>query len=155
MVDITLMGKLLIYEDCWLKYCKLLAYTLQLHWQYLNFFAHFSTLQSCHKTLSIKDMKGSTKRHFNHNLKWRIPVDHFFFLSSPHCSARDFLQLLLFLTVCGTGYYGDMCKKACSEHCAGEDNSCHHVNGSCDLGCDAGYQSALCTKGVILFNFVV
>ncbi|KAK3780392.1 hypothetical protein RRG08_062013 [Elysia crispata] len=48
------------------------------------------------------------------------------------------------LIECDSGYYGAGCIKSCSQHCAGKDNSCNHVNGTCDLGCDPGYQGDLC-----------
>ncbi|GFR94854.1 multiple epidermal growth factor-like domains 10 [Elysia marginata] len=47
---------------------------------------------------------------------------------------------------CGNGTFGQSCSEACSEHCAGADNSCHPVNGTCDLGCGSGYQGDLCTQ---------
>ena len=46
---------------------------------------------------------------------------------------------------CDIGFYGEQCTQKCSEHCAGEDNRCRHDNGTCELGCDSGYQEALCT----------
>ena len=52
----------------------------------------------------------------------------------------------LCFTECDIGFYGDECKNLCSEHCYGKDNSCHHENGTCDLGCDEGYQTALCSQ---------
>ena len=48
---------------------------------------------------------------------------------------------------CDKGRHGEGCTQTCSEHCAGEDNPCHHVNGTCDLGCSRGYRGALCTEG--------
>ena len=55
----------------------------------------------------------------------------------------------LFSPECDSGHYGERCSKPCNEHCAGEINnsSCHHVDGSCDLGCDPGYQVDWCTRG--------
>ncbi|KAK3795272.1 hypothetical protein RRG08_055834 [Elysia crispata] len=47
---------------------------------------------------------------------------------------------------CPNGSYGEECTKTCSDHCAGDQNSCHHVNGTCDLGCEPGYQGSSCTQ---------
>ena len=48
---------------------------------------------------------------------------------------------------CGVGYYGEGCTEECSLHCTGLNNTCHHVNGTCDLGCNPGYQGHLCNQG--------
>ncbi|GFS05941.1 C-type lectin [Elysia marginata] len=45
-----------------------------------------------------------------------------------------------------TNSYDKRCSKKCSEHCAGEDNPCNRVSGSCDHGCDPGFQSPLCER---------
>ena len=64
----------------------------------------------------------------------------------PKCRLRFYL--LFFLTSdCNNGYYGESCMVQCSKHCAGNNNSCHHIIGTCDLGCDTGYQGALCIQG--------
>ncbi|KAK3802824.1 hypothetical protein RRG08_062097 [Elysia crispata] len=47
---------------------------------------------------------------------------------------------------CSSGTYGGGCKQPCSEHCVGQDNSCDHVYGTCDLGCDPGFQGFHCTQ---------
>ncbi|KAK3736596.1 hypothetical protein RRG08_004556, partial [Elysia crispata] len=47
---------------------------------------------------------------------------------------------------CDEGFYGEGCNKTCSEHCGGDLNSCHHVNGSCNQGCDPGYTGSLCIQ---------
>ncbi|GFS00479.1 multiple epidermal growth factor-like domains 10 [Elysia marginata] len=47
---------------------------------------------------------------------------------------------------CYNGTHGKDCSLTCSEHCKGEDNPCDNVDGTCDLGCDPGYQGALCTE---------
>uniref|UniRef100_A0A8W8NSI4 protein-tyrosine-phosphatase n=1 Tax=Magallana gigas TaxID=29159 RepID=A0A8W8NSI4_MAGGI len=56
---------------------------------------------------------------------------------------------------CAVGYQGLKCEKTCDAtwfgagckfqcgHCIGEDN-CHHVNGSCLLGCQKGFTGDLC-----------
>lgn len=43
---------------------------------------------------------------------------------------------------CDATWYGAGCKSQCG-HCVGEDN-CHHVNGSCLLGCQEGFTGDLC-----------
>ena len=55
--------------------------------------------------------------------------------------------LFYFIPDCGTGYFGAQCANLCSEHCAGIDNSCNNVNGTCNMGCDPGYKGFLCTQG--------
>ncbi|GFO39306.1 receptor-type tyrosine-protein phosphatase kappa [Plakobranchus ocellatus] len=47
---------------------------------------------------------------------------------------------------CTLGTYGEDCNESCSNHCAGETNSCNHVNGTCNQGCDSGYLMPLCTE---------
>ena len=61
-----------------------------------------------------------------------------------HWSIYSFLSISL---ECDTGFYGIGCAMVCSDHCVGQNNSCHHVNGTCDLGCVPGYQDALCQEG--------
>lgn len=45
---------------------------------------------------------------------------------------------------CDATWYGAGCKSQCG-HCFGEDN-CHHVNGSCLLGCQEGFTGDFCFK---------
>ncbi|GFR86230.1 receptor-type tyrosine-protein phosphatase T, partial [Elysia marginata] len=47
---------------------------------------------------------------------------------------------------CDRETFGKDCSLTCSEHCKGEDNSCDNVDGTCDQGCDPGYQGAQCTQ---------
>ncbi|KAK3757714.1 hypothetical protein RRG08_004560 [Elysia crispata] len=47
---------------------------------------------------------------------------------------------------CPQGYYGKKCTQICSDHCSGDVPLCHHVTGTCDLGCDPGYRGNLCTN---------
>ncbi|KAK3802177.1 hypothetical protein RRG08_018624 [Elysia crispata] len=47
-------------------------------------------------------------------------------------------------TMCPRSQYGHRCAETCSEHCAGADNTCNFVDGSCDQGCDVGYLPPLC-----------
>ena len=44
---------------------------------------------------------------------------------------------------CDSGYHGDGCMKTCSRHCSDEGNSCHDVSGTCDEGCDPGFEGDL------------
>lgn len=43
---------------------------------------------------------------------------------------------------CNATWFGDGCKSQCG-YCLGENN-CHHVNGSCLLGCQEGFTGDLC-----------
>ncbi|GFO23027.1 multiple epidermal growth factor-like domains 10 [Plakobranchus ocellatus] len=45
---------------------------------------------------------------------------------------------------CPTGTFGLKCEGTCSTHCAGVDNACNHVDGTCSDGCDPGYRTAQC-----------
>ena len=51
---------------------------------------------------------------------------------------------------CQAGKYGAMCSGTCSVNCAGKNNACDHIDGSCDQGCNAGYWGSLCTQGTYL-----
>ncbi|CAG5129739.1 unnamed protein product, partial [Candidula unifasciata] len=53
---------------------------------------------------------------------------------------------------CEQNKYGKDCNQTCSEHCANktvEETSCHPVNGSCNHGCDNGYQEPLCSSRMV------
>ena len=63
-----------------------------------------------------------------------------------HCNSTNHATFLL-KPECHKGFYGEGCKKICSEQCGGDLNSCHHVNGSCNYGCDPGYTGSLCIQG--------
>ncbi|KAK3697280.1 hypothetical protein RRG08_065091 [Elysia crispata] len=56
----------------------------------------------------------------------------------------DFVSQCVLTGLCPRGRYGHHCAEACSDHCAGADNTCNYLNGSCDQGCDVGYLSPLC-----------
>ncbi|XP_062600827.1 multiple epidermal growth factor-like domains protein 10 [Saccostrea cucullata] len=43
---------------------------------------------------------------------------------------------------CNDGRYGQDCELRCGA-CLG-NKTCHHINGSCPEGCDAGYRGDLC-----------
>ncbi|GFN80217.1 multiple epidermal growth factor-like domains 10 [Plakobranchus ocellatus] len=45
---------------------------------------------------------------------------------------------------CDNGTYGPGCTQTCSEHCAGQINTCSPFNGTCDHGCNVGFQLPNC-----------
>ncbi|GFS10507.1 multiple epidermal growth factor-like domains 10 [Elysia marginata] len=47
---------------------------------------------------------------------------------------------------CSVGKYGPSCSKTCNTNCAGSDNACDHINGTCTNGCEDGYRSNMCDK---------
>ncbi|GFN80208.1 multiple epidermal growth factor-like domains 10 [Plakobranchus ocellatus] len=50
------------------------------------------------------------------------------------------------LTVCSIGTYGSNCLQKCSSHCGGPNNQCEPFYGTCNLGCETGFQPPLCDK---------
>lgn len=46
---------------------------------------------------------------------------------------------------CIAGYYGEECGSICG-YCL-DNTTCHHVTGSCNEGCQSGYQEPNCTEG--------
>ena len=76
--------------------------------------------------------------------RWNCRSPFFVELESQ---AHYLKYLFYFIPDCGTGYFGAQCANLCSEHCAGIDNSCNNVNGTCNMGCDPGYKGSLCTQG--------
>lgn len=50
------------------------------------------------------------------------------------------------LTECIKEWYGLNCSQQCSGHCR-YGNTCNHVTGVCDGGCEAGWAGYLCDKG--------
>ncbi|KAK3737731.1 hypothetical protein RRG08_016583 [Elysia crispata] len=48
--------------------------------------------------------------------------------------------------VCANNTYGTNCNEKCSRYCAGANNQCDKINGSCTFGCLDGYQGVLCDK---------
>ncbi|KAK3801336.1 hypothetical protein RRG08_049102 [Elysia crispata] len=48
---------------------------------------------------------------------------------------------------CPSGKYGENCNERCSVHCAGQNNTCYHINGTCAEGCDPGYTGETCDLG--------
>jgi hypothetical protein len=58
-----------------------------------------------------------------------------------HCTCF----LYYYDTECNGGKYGNNCSSQCGA-CL-DYTQCHHVNGSCLQGCDAGYKGELCKTG--------
>jgi hypothetical protein len=57
-------------------------------------------------------------------------------------------ELNIMFTECNVGNYGEGCSQRCSGHCKGNQNSCHHVDGTCPNGCEVGYQSPKCDSKI-------
>ena len=53
-------------------------------------------------------------------------------------------DLSFFVTACDQRTYGENCSEICSPNCAGLDQACDNVNGSCISGCDNGYVGEKC-----------
>ena len=51
-------------------------------------------------------------------------------------------------TECSSGFYGLGCKTACPGHCK-NDESCNHINGTCESGCKDGWTGVTCAEGNI------
>ena len=49
---------------------------------------------------------------------------------------------------CPSGFYGLGCTTACPGHCK-NDESCNHINGTCDRGCKDGWTGVTCAEGNI------
>ena len=56
-------------------------------------------------------------------------------------------------TECGKNMYGVECKETCG-NCSNGD-PCHHVDGTCPHGCDAGMYGEKCDLGNMRFKFSV
>ena len=56
-------------------------------------------------------------------------------------------------TECDNGTFGQNCLESCG-WCVGE-KQCHHTNGTCLNGCNAGYQGLNCTEGNFYFNLIM
>lgn len=53
----------------------------------------------------------------------------------------------VFFTIeCKAGFYGKNCNTTCGK-CL-NSTTCHHITGSCDKGCDPGYEGLACKKGM-------
>ena len=56
-----------------------------------------------------------------------------------------FFPKLIVIKECGENTYGAECKQSCG-NCSNRE-PCHHVNGSCPSGCDAGAYGDKCDIG--------
>lgn len=65
------------------------------------------------------------------------------------CNRRSFL-----LTECKEWWFGDNCSQQCVGYCR-DNNTCNHVTGQCNRGCDAGWTGDMCKKGEFLTAFYV
>ena len=52
---------------------------------------------------------------------------------------------------CSNGTYGKECQDMCG-YCADLD-VCHHTNGTCPNGCEAGYQGRLCKARTLAYYY--
>lgn len=55
------------------------------------------------------------------------------------------------ILACNNGTYGDNCSKTCGK--CRHAGQCNHVNGTCNNGCESGYQGDKCDAGECLVNF--
>lgn len=53
---------------------------------------------------------------------------------------------MLFSLDCPFGFFGEGCSSQCG-HCLHQ--TCHHVTGVCEQGCEPGYQAPNCTEGIL------
>lgn len=62
--------------------------------------------------------------------------------------------ICLFCTgaLCKHGFYGKYCNQNCSSHC-NTSFECHQENGTCIGGCQDGWGSDKCEKGMQSTNF--
>lgn len=49
---------------------------------------------------------------------------------------------------CPFGYYGPNCESKCVGYCV-DNESCNHINGLCDNGCNDGWTGENCAEGWI------
>ena len=54
--------------------------------------------------------------------------------------------LIFFCKECSENTYGVGCAESCGNCTNGEQ--CHHVNGNCPFGCDAGVYGIKCDQGI-------
>ena len=59
----------------------------------------------------------------------------------------------LWIAVCNSRMYGVNCSQKCGA-CL-DNEACHHTNGTCLNGCDKGYHSRKCDKGILSFIFSI
>lgn len=58
---------------------------------------------------------------------------------------------MLISSACRKGWYGVNCSQQCEGHCR-DNNTCNHVTGQCDRGCDAGWTGMMCNQGICFEN---
>ena len=114
-------------------------------------------IKSCHEknTFKYQYLKEKSYRFFEKSLIFAVKVivdraalsSLYFSLVKLDAKAHYTDNLFSPIPDCDTGYFGAQCAKPCSEHCAGIDNTCNNVNGTCNMGCDPGYNGSLCTQG--------
>ncbi|KAK3736652.1 hypothetical protein RRG08_000252 [Elysia crispata] len=59
------------------------------------------------------------------------------------CLTKNFF-ICEFHLACKDNTFGAYCSETCSKNCAGPNNACHNVNGSCMFGCVDGYHGERC-----------
>lgn len=57
---------------------------------------------------------------------------------------------MLFFIECIAGFHGENCSFTCGK-CL-NSTACHHITGSCDQGCDPGFEGLTCKKGTLFIN---
>ena len=60
------------------------------------------------------------------------------------------IYICICFSECPPGYFGKMCKIACSGNCL-NNNTCHHIDGTCSAGCQAGYTGKQCNACKIFY----
>lgn len=56
--------------------------------------------------------------------------------------------LLTVCSECSVGWHGVNCSQQCKGHCRDGD-TCNHVTGVCDKGCDTGWKGVQCDTGIV------
>lgn len=57
------------------------------------------------------------------------------------------------ISECDNRRFGGNCREQCGS-CLNLEQ-CHHVNGTCMIGCDRGYQGVYCTEGKFSFHIII
>lgn len=55
-----------------------------------------------------------------------------------------------FFIECIAGFHGENCSFTCGK-CL-NSTACHHITGSCDQGCDPGFEGLTCKKGTLFIK---
>ena len=56
-----------------------------------------------------------------------------------------FFYVHFFSLECMSDFYGENCSKNCG-YCLNNE-TCHHINGNCEHGCNPGYMAPFCNEG--------